>query len=172
MKKTLTWTIAITTSFISLVAMLIFDFVLSLIYSLIGKAPLLSEIIDFIGEILDLGLTALFAYIIALFVWEKGQSVIEKINGETVEFNKSPISTVNNMFCFVFLGAAVFLGFKFAALIGDTVSYYTVEAQGFEAILMFLKAVKDTVVSVCVENIIVYKVCLNSLILFICNIFC
>ena len=79
------WLTASLTTAISLVVMLIFDFLLSLVYSLLEKVPFLSEILDFIGELLDLGLTSLVAIFLITAIWNAGHSIIEKINGKKIE---------------------------------------------------------------------------------------
>lgn len=171
MKKISMWSVATTTSLVSLIAMLTFDFILSIIYYFIGKVAFLSEIIDFIGGVLDLGLTFLIAALIASAVWGLGSSIIEKINGEPIEFNKIPIYNINNLFVFVFFGMLIYFGFKFFALIGDVITPYTADFQGINKILMFFKAIKDTFLYVRNENIIIYKIGTNSLVLFIINIY-
>ena len=171
MKKIAVWPIAVLTSAASLIAMCIFDFILSLIYYFIEKIPFLSDIIEYIGEILDLGLTALVAALIATFIWKFGHTIIEKISGRSIAFKYSPVSYVNCVFILVFLAALIFLGYTFATLIGSVVTSYTADLQGMDKFLMFFKAVKDTFVFVRGENIILYALGYNSLVLSVINIF-
>ncbi len=171
MKKVSMWLVAAMTCLVSLIAMCIFDFILSVIYYFIGKVPFLSDIIDYIGGLLDLGLTVLIAMGIATAIWRFGHSIIEKINGNGIEFQKSPIYYINNCFLFIFLAMVLFLGYKFVMLIGGAVTEYTAALQGMDKILMFLKAIKDTVALVCNENILLYKIGNNALILFAINIY-
>ncbi len=171
MKKISMWLTALTTSFVSLLAMLLFDYLLSTVYFYIGKVPFLSEALDFIGEILDLGLTALFAIFLIGAIWKLGHSIIEKINGKEIEFTKSPICYVNNLFLVVFLVALVFLVINFATIIKDVVTSYTSDTQGLGTILTFFEALKDAAIYVCDQNIILYKIGSNSIVLFFINIF-
>ncbi|MBR5272715.1 MAG: hypothetical protein IKU25_04895 [Clostridia bacterium] len=171
MKKVFIWPIAVITSLISLITMLVFDFVLSFVWYFIGKVPFLTEIIDSIGEILDLGLTALTALVIVTSIWAFGHSIIQKIKGKSSDFQKSPVYYVNSMFFIMFLVMAIFLGYKFTMMIGEAVTVYTVGSQGVEKFLLFAKAIKDTLYFICRENIVIYRIGTNSLILSIVNVF-
>ena len=169
MKKLSAWGVAIITGLVSLAAMLIFDFILSVIYYFIGKVPLLSDVVDYIGDILDLGLTALIAMGIALFIWRFGYGITNKITGENREYDKSPVAYTNFCFIIVFLVMVLFLGYQFVTTVGRTVANYTTGYEGFDKLLLFLKAIKDHYTSVCGENIVLYKLGNNSLILWVIN---
>lgn len=171
MKRFFRWPIALLTSFATLVAMLLFDFILSLFYYLICKIPFMDYIIDFIGEILDLGLTALFAYTIAVFIWGFGHSLVEKIVGKDIEFKKSPVFYINLSFFFIFLIVFVFFAINVVMLIDDFVVNYTAQFQGLRKILMFFKAIKDSTIFVWNQNSILYRIGANSLLLSVINIF-
>ena len=171
MKKISVWFIAVITTLVSLIAMLAFDFLLSLLYYLLGKVALLSGIINYIGDILDLGLTALAAALLAGAIWNFGLSVIEKTSGTTIQYKNSPIYHTNNAFFFLFLAILIFLGVRFATMIGGAVTAYTVDLHGMSKFLMFLKAIKDTFLYVRSESIILYKIGSNSLILFAISTF-
>ncbi len=171
MKTVLGWVIALVTSLVSLIAMCIFDFILSLIYYFFGKVPFLSEIIDFIGEILDLGLTVLVAALIANTIWEIGHSLIEKTTGKILKYQDGPIHYINNLFLFVFLSMFLFLGYSFITSIGNAVITYTANYQGFAKLLMFYEAIKDTFSAIRDANIIFYMIGSNAFFLFAINVF-
>ncbi len=171
MKKISSWLVAILAALVSLLAMCLFDLLLSWIGFYIAKVPFLTDIIEGIGEILDLGLTALIAIVIASSIWQLGLKISNKITGQNVEFEDSALFKINNMFLFVFLAAFVFLGFNFFTIIGDTVTAYTADIQGFTKFLMFLKAIKDTFIFVCNDSLLIYTVGGNSFVLFVINIF-
>ena len=171
MKKIITWPIAIITSAISLVVMCIFSLILSLVKNWLGKVAFLSEIFEFLGEILDLGLIAIAALFIACSIWKCGKTVIEKINGQKEPFNKCPVFHINNLFLLAFLAMVIVLGYDFVMLIGKTVASYTAGFQGLGKLLMFYEAIKDTLGFVRNEKAILYTVGSNGLILFLINIF-
>jgi hypothetical protein len=171
MRKISGWFIALLSSLISLAAMLIFDFILSLAYHYIGKVPFLTEIMEYIGDIMDLGLTTLVAALLATAIWRVGLSVIEKLYGHTIAFDESPIYHINVLFIFVFFAMAIFVGYQFITLIGGAVRSYTSDMQGMGKFLIFFKAIKDVFLYVRSENILFYKIGTNSLILFIISIF-
>jgi len=171
MKKISSWLVAILTGLVSLAAMFVFDVILAVIYYYIGKVPFLAEIMEFAGEILDIGLTVLVAVGISIYIWQFGHFVIEKINGKSIKFKDSPVLTVNSWFGIVFLTSIVFLGYNFAVLIGGAVTAYIAGFEGVSKILMFFKALKDTFSLVCTQNIIISKICSNSLFLFIIAVF-
>ncbi len=171
MKKVSMWLVGIMTSLVSLAAMLLFDFVLSVIYYFIAKVPYLSDITGFIGDILDLGLTIIVAMSISVFIWRIGHTLTEKIKGEDIKYKDGPVSYINSLFILVFFAALIFFGFKFAMLVGAAVASYTADIQGFAKFLMFFEAVKDTLSFVCNEYILLYKIGTNSFILSIMNIY-
>ena len=165
MKKVSGWLVAIVTSAVSLAAMLLFDLLLSWVYFYLGKVAFLVDILDFIGELLDLGLTALVAVLIVGNIWTFGHSLIDKINGEEIPYNKTPLYHTNNVFIFLFLAMVMFVGYQFFTEIGGAVDAYTAGMQGVGKILMFLKAIKDVFLYVRSEYIYIYKIGANSLIL-------
>jgi len=165
------WLVALVTALVSFVAMYIFNWLLSVVYYFLGKVPFLTDILDYLGELLEIGLTALAAYLIAIAIWKFGHSVIEKINGGPIEFEDSPIRSVNFFFLIPFLAILVFFGYQFVVLIGGTVAAYTAEFEGFTKILLFFKAIKDTLVFVCNEHIILYRVGVSSFYISIINLF-
>ena len=171
MKKISAWLVAIVTGVVSLGAMLVFDYLLSLVYHFVGKVKFLNGIIDFAGEILDLGLTALVAALIATAIWRFGHSLIEKMYGEKLPYENSPVCHIANSFIFLFLAVILFVGYHFFANIGDAVTTYTVGMQGMGKILMFLKAIKDVFLYVRSEYIFIYKIGANSLILTAISLF-
>ena len=65
----------------------------------------------------------------------------------------------------------LFLGYQFVTTVGRTVANYTTGYEGFDKLLLFLKAIKDHYTSVCGENIVLYKLGNNSLILWVINAF-
>jgi len=165
MKKLSGWLVAIITSAVSLAAMLLFDLILSWVYFYLGKVAFLVDILDFIGELLDLGLTALVAVAVVTYIWSFGHVLIEKINGEEIAYNKTPLYHTNNVFIFLFLAMVVFVGYQFFTEIGGAVAAYTADMQGMGKLLMFLKAVKDVFLYVRSEYIFIYKIGANSFIL-------
>ena len=165
MKKVSGWLVAILTSAVSLAAMLLFDLILSWVYFLLGKVAILVGILEFIGEILDLGLTALVAVAIVDYIWAFGHSLIEKIQGERISYNKTPLYHTNNVFVFLFLAMVIFVGYQFFTEIGGAVAAYTAGMQGIGKILMFFKAIKDVFLYVRSQYIYIYKIGANSLIL-------
>ncbi len=171
MKKISVWLVALLTSLASLAAMCIFSVLLAVVYYFIGKVAFLSEIIDFVGELLDLGLTVLASMFIAITIWRFGHTVIEKISGKEIKYADSPIAYINSAYLFVFLVLLILLGVKFAMLIGGVVGAYTADFQGLSKILMFFKAIKDALLFVCNENRILYEICINALVLFGINIY-
>ena len=171
MKKFSSLLVAIVTSLVSLTALCICNLILAWIGYYIAKVPFLADILDFIGEVLDLGLTALIAILIAGGIWNFGHSVVEKLRGEKIDFDKGPVHRTNILFIFVFLAMSVFIGIEFFAIAGDVVSSYTADVQGFTKVLMFLKAAKDAFLYVGNTNYICYTIGESSLILFIINIF-
>ena len=171
MKKVLTWPIAVITSLLSLAAMYLFDLILTVIYYFLGKIPFLTDIIDFIGEILDLGLTVLVGVFILTFIWGLGKKLIEKIIGEHCEYEKTPIYYTNNCLLLVFLAMVIFLGIQFVPLITPAVTYFTEDSSGITKILLFFKAIKEVFLHVCSENAFFYRIGGNSLFVAIANIF-
>lgn len=170
MKKIAAFTVALITALISLIAMGIFDFVLDLIYALLAKVPFLTDIVEGIGEILDIGLTALLAVFIAIYIWKFGYKVMRKLV-EYESFEKCPLYHINNAFFFVFLAAYAFLGYHFFSHIGDAVSSYTADFTGFGKVLMFWEAIKDVYSYVCSQFYIYYLIGSGSFVLFIINVF-
>lgn len=148
-----------------------FDFLLSLIYYFIGKIPFLAEIVDGIGEILDLGLTALVAAVMATAIWNFGNSIISKITGKVVDYESSYVFCVNFVFIGIFLFATVVLGIQFASHIGETIAFYTEDSQGLTKVLLFFEAIKNTFSYIRAENVFLYMIGHNSLILCIISAF-
>ena len=171
MKTISAWLVAVITSGVSLAVMCVFDLILSIIYYYIGKIAFLTDILDYFGEILDLGLTAIVAMLLATAVWRFGHKIVEKIKGEEIEFEKGPVYCVNHCFFFAFIVIFLFLSFQFVMLIGAAVTNYTADLYGFAKILMFFKAIKDTVVHVCSDNLVLYKISANSFLLSAIQIF-
>ena len=165
MKKLSVWLVAIITSGVSLAAILLFDLILSWVYFQLGKVAFLLGILEFIGELLDLGLTALVAAWIVENIWTYGYTLIKKINGEKIPYNKTPLYHTNNMFILLFLAMVIFVGYQFFREIGGAVAAYTADTQGLSKLLMFLKAIKDVFLYVRSEYIYLYKIGANSLIL-------
>ena len=171
MKKIFIWITSIIICAVSLIAVCTFDLILSYIFNIFEKVPFLNEILDFMGGFLDLGLTVLISIAISTSIWRLGHFIIKKINGEKIEFKKCPIYYINNLFIVLFFAAVIFLGFEFSMLIGKAVQTYTAEFQGFAKILMFFKSIKDTFLSVCNQNILLYEAGTQGLVLFGFNIF-
>ena len=170
MKKAATFGIALITALISLIAMGIFDFVFDLIYSLLAKVPFLTDILEGIGEILDIGLTALLAIFIAIYIWKFGFRVMNMIISYE-SFDKCPLYHVNNCFFLLFLGAYAFLGYHFFSHIGNAVSEYTADFTGFGKALMLWEAIKDVYTYVCNQYYIYYLIGSGSFVLAIINLF-
>ena len=170
-RKVSAYFVAIVTALVSLVAMLVFDYVLSLLYYFMGKVPFMVGIIDFIGEVLDLGLTALLAAVVANTIWGLGHKLVQKIYDQKIPYDKSPVDRVNGVFCLVFLVVLVFVGYHFFVNIGSAVAFYTEGLTGLGKILMFLKAAKETFLYVRSEFIWIYKIGFNSMILTIISMF-
>lgn len=165
MKKISAWLVAILTALVSLGAMLLFDYLLTLLYFYIGKVSFLAGALEFIGEILDLGLTALAAAAVVTAIWGFGHKLVQKIYGEKIPYDKSPVDRVNSMFIVVFLAALVFVGYHFVINIGDATAFYTEGTAGLGKILMFFRAVKEVFLYVRSEFVVIYKVGSNSLIM-------
>lgn len=170
MKKISGWFVALITCAVSLAAMLIFDYLLSLLYYYMGKVSFLVDILDFIGELLDLGLTALVAVVVATSIWNFGHKLTQKICGEQIPYEKSPVDRVNDLFILVFLAALAFVGYHFFVNIGDAVAFYTEGVTGLGKLLMFWKAIKEAFLYVRSEYILIYKIGFNSFILTVINL--
>ena len=165
MNKISGWFLALVTAAVSLAAMLVFDYLLSLLYFYMGKVPFLTGILEFVGELLDLGLTALVAAFVATTIWKFGHTLIEKMHGEKIPYEKGPMYIISVSFIFIFFAVLIFVGYHFFANIGDAVGYYTADMEGWGKVLMFLKAVKEVFVYVRSEYILIYKIGFNSMIL-------
>lgn len=171
MKKLAAWPLAALTSAVSLAAMCVFDLILSVIYYFLGKVPFLTDLLEYLGDILDLGLTALFAAFLATWIWVKGHTLIEKLYGHEIDYDKGPVYRVNYVFFFLSLAAFLFIGYLFFTQVGATVTAYTADFQGLSKLLLFGKAIKDTFSFVCAQHLVIYKVGSASLILFVVHIF-
>lgn len=171
MKKIGTWSVAIITSLVSLAAMLVFDYILAWIYYLMGKVPFLTDVIEGIGEVADLGLTALVAVLIAHTIWAAGNSLIRKIDGEALKDKNTPLYHTNNAFLLVAIAVFVFVGYHFFRQIGGTVITYTSDPRWFAKILLFFEAIKDTFLTVRAEHILIYKIGWNSFVLAVIAMF-
>lgn len=171
MKKLSAWSVALITWVVSLAAMLVFDYLLTLAYYYIGKVSFLAGALEFIGEILDLGLTALVAAVVATAIWGFGLKLIRKIYGEKIPYEKSPVDRINDMFVLVFLAVLVFVGYHFFVNIGDAIAFYTENVTGLGKLLMFWKAIKEVFLYVRSEYILIYKIGFNSFILTVIDLF-
>lgn len=171
MKKIVICLVAFITSAVSLALMYLFDILLSFIYFYIDKVKFLATILDFIGGILDLGLTALVAIAIAVSVWEVGHKIVEKIIGIPISRNKSPIYNMNYIFTVIFVVVFIFIGYKFIVTIGPVASSYMSAFNGVGKGLALWEAIKETFWYVRDSHIFIYRLGTNSFILAIINMY-
>ncbi len=170
MKKLISYPVALLVSAVSLLAMCIFDILLSLVYALLGKVPFLVDIIEFIGELLDLGLTVLFALFLVTAIWRVGHKLIQKICGPH-DFEKSPIRHTTFLLLLLTLAMLIAVGGTFFGAVGERVASYTADMTGLGKWLMWGKAVKDTYTYACAEHLILYKLGSSAFLLGIINVF-
>ena len=171
MKKLAAWLLALVICLVSLVAMCLFDDLLAWVYHFIGKVELLTEILASIGEVLDLGLTALVAVLIVHTVWGFGYDRIKILNPAVTRYEKSPIYHINNVIGLLFLVMLVVLGYDFVKLVGEMVRTYTEGFRGLGKCLLFFKALKDTYLLVGEANFALFRIGTNALFLFVGNLF-